>query len=76
VPRSIDRVLSAWNLAHTRIIEIKFPGDVGGKNFRNSYTRVEEADRLPIIASNAGGFYLQAPWIRLAKNSTTLSLKL
>jgi hypothetical protein len=48
VPRShwIDRVLSAWNLAHTRIIEIKFPGNVAGENFRNSYIRVEEAERL------------------------------
>jgi len=48
VPRShwIDRVLPTWNLSHTRIIEIKFPGNAAGDNFRNSYARVEEAERL------------------------------
>ena len=48
VPRShwIDRVLSVWNLSHTRLIEIKFPGTAAGENFRNSYARVEEAERL------------------------------
>lgn len=48
VPRSqwIDKVLSAWNLSHTRIIEIKFPISDAGENFRNSYNRVEEAERF------------------------------
>jgi hypothetical protein len=48
VPRSqwIDKVLSVWNLSHTRIIELKFPGSSAGENFRNSYARVEEAERL------------------------------
>lgn len=48
VPRShwIDRVLSPWNLAHTRMIEIRFPANTAGDNFRNSYNRVEEAERL------------------------------
>lgn len=48
VPRShwIDRVLSVWNLSHTGVIEIKFPGSAAGENFRSSYARVEEAERL------------------------------
>lgn len=48
VPRShwIDRVLSVWNLSHTKVIEIKFPSSAAGENFRNSYARVEEAERL------------------------------
>src|SRR5579863_106577 len=48
VPRShwIDRVLSVWNVTHTRVIEIKFPGSAAGENFRNSYSRLEEAQKL------------------------------
>jgi hypothetical protein len=48
VPRShwIDRVLSAWNLTHIKVVEIKFPGSAAGENFRNSYSRIEEAERL------------------------------
>jgi len=48
VPRSqwIDRVLSVWNLTQIKVIEIKFPGSAAGENFRNSYSRVEEAERL------------------------------
>lgn len=48
VPRShwIDRVLSVWNVTHTRVIEIKFPRSAVGENFRNSYSRLEEAEKL------------------------------
>ena len=48
VPRShwIDRVLSAWNLSHIKVVEIEFPGSATGENFRNSYARVEEAEKL------------------------------
>jgi len=48
VPRShwIDRVLSAWNLTRIKVVEIKFPGSAAGENFRNSYSRIEEAERL------------------------------
>ncbi len=48
VPRSqwVDRVLSVWNLTQIKVIEIKFPGSGAGENFRNSYSRVEEAERL------------------------------
>lgn len=48
VPRShwIDRVLSVWNVTHTKVIEIKFPSSAAGENFRNSYSRLEEAEKL------------------------------
>ncbi len=48
VPRShwVDRVLSTWNLSNTKTIEIKFPGGTAGENFRASFTRVEEAEKL------------------------------
>lgn len=42
----IDRVLSVWNVTHTRVIEIKFPDSAAGENFRNSYSRLEEAEKL------------------------------
>jgi hypothetical protein len=48
VPRShwIDKVLSAWNLSKIKIVEIKFPGNAAGENFRTAYARVEEAEKL------------------------------
>jgi hypothetical protein len=48
VPRShwIDRVLAAWNLSRVKVIEIRFPGSAAGENFRTSYARIEEAERL------------------------------
>jgi hypothetical protein len=48
VPRShwIDRVISAWNICNLKLIEIEFPKSAVGDNFRTSYTRVEEAERL------------------------------
>lgn len=47
VPRSlwIDRVLSPWNLSKTRVIEITFPDGPSGEKFRNSYTRIDEAEK-------------------------------
>src|SRR6266404_5535445 len=35
VPRShwIDRVLSVWDLSHTKVVEIKFSGSATGENF-------------------------------------------
>jgi hypothetical protein len=48
VPRSqwIDRVISPWNLNSLKVVEIEFPKSAVGDNFRTSYTRVEEAERL------------------------------
>lgn len=48
VPRShwIDRVLTPWNLSHVKVIEIKFPRTAAGENFRTSYARLEESERL------------------------------
>ena len=48
VPRShwIDKVLSAWNLSKIKVVEIKFPGNAAGENFRTAYARVEEAEKL------------------------------
>lgn len=48
VPRShwIDKVLSAWNLSKIKVVEIKFPGNAAGENFRTAYARVEEAEKF------------------------------
>jgi hypothetical protein len=48
VPRSqwVDRVLSAWNLANTKIVEIKFASSTAGENFRVSYAKIDAAERL------------------------------
>ncbi|MGH7743876.1 MAG: hypothetical protein ACREQ5_03535 [Candidatus Dormibacteria bacterium] len=47
VPKShwIERVLSSWNLSDIKIVEIRFPGSDAGESFRNSYARVEEAEK-------------------------------
>lgn len=47
VPRSlwVDRVLSAWNLSNIKVLEVRFPGNTAGENFRNAYARVEEAEK-------------------------------
>ena len=42
----IDKVISAWNIHNIKLIEIEFPKSVVGENFRTSYARVEEAERL------------------------------
>jgi len=48
VPKShwVERVLSFWNLSSTKVVEIHFPKSDVGENFRTSYARVEEAEKL------------------------------
>jgi len=48
VPQSdwTQRVSSVWNLSSTKVIEIVFPKGTAGENFRASYARVEEAEKL------------------------------
>ena len=48
VPKShwVERVLSFWNLSSTKVVEIHFPKSDAGENFRTSYARVEEAEKL------------------------------
>ena len=57
VPRSlwIDNVLSHWNLAKTKVVEITFSDAAAGEKFRNAYARVEEAEK-----HLASGEYKQA----------------
>ena len=48
VPKShwAEKVVSAWNLSNIRVVEIEFPKSTAGENFRASYARVEEAEKL------------------------------
>lgn len=48
VPQShwAEKVISVWNLSNIKVVEIKFPGSAAGENFRTSYARVEEAEKL------------------------------
>ena len=48
VPKShwVEKVVQLWDLDSTKLIEIRFPKSQVGENFRVSYTRVEEAERL------------------------------
>jgi hypothetical protein len=48
VPKShwADRVIAPWSLSSIKVVEIEFPRGVTGENFRGSYARVEEAERL------------------------------
>ncbi|MGH9711761.1 MAG: hypothetical protein ACRD5M_00470 [Candidatus Acidiferrales bacterium] len=48
MPRSqwVDKVLSAWNLSKIKVVEINFPGNTAGENFRASYTKIEAAEKL------------------------------
>ncbi|OFW28919.1 MAG: hypothetical protein A3J28_01165 [Acidobacteria bacterium RIFCSPLOWO2_12_FULL_60_22] len=48
VPRSTwaDNVLSQWGLSLVKIVEIKFPANQAGENFRAAYARVEAAEKL------------------------------
>lgn len=57
VPRSqwVDKVISPWNVSNIKIVEIRFPKSVAGDEFRASYARVEEAEKL-----FANGHYKQA----------------
>jgi hypothetical protein len=47
IPKShwVERVLAFWNLSNTKVIEIRFPKNESGENFRNAYARVEEAEK-------------------------------
>jgi hypothetical protein len=48
VPKSywIENVLSRWNLSDIKLVEIHFPKGATGENFRASYARLEEAEKL------------------------------
>ena len=48
VPKShwVERVVSVWNLSNIKLVEIHFPRGTAGENFRASYARVEEAEKL------------------------------
>jgi hypothetical protein len=48
VPKSqwAEGVASKWNLSHTKLIEIEFPANTAGENFRASFVRIEEAEKL------------------------------
>jgi hypothetical protein len=48
VPKShwVEGVVSVWNLSNIKAVEIQFPKGTAGENFRASYARVEEAEKL------------------------------
>jgi hypothetical protein len=48
VPQShwAEKVISVWNLSNIKVVEIEFPKGAAGENFRASYARVEEAEKL------------------------------
>jgi hypothetical protein len=48
IPKShwVEKVVSVWNLSNLKVVEIEFPGNQAGENFRKSYACVEEAERL------------------------------
>ena len=48
VPRSqwIEHVLSPWGIWESKVIELSFPSGSAGENYRNSYARIEEAEKL------------------------------
>jgi len=72
VPKShwAEKVVSAWNLSHIRVVEIEFPKNITGENFRASYARVEEAEKL-----FASGHYKQVlTTLRLSFEALALSL--
>jgi hypothetical protein len=48
IPKShwVEKVISSWNLSNIKIIEIQFPRDAAGENFRASYAKVEAAEKL------------------------------
>jgi hypothetical protein len=48
VPKShwAERVISTWNLSNIHVVEIVFPKSTTGENFRTSYARIEEAEKL------------------------------
>ncbi len=48
VPKShwVEGVVSVWNLSNIKVVEIQFPKGTAGENFRASYARVEDAEKL------------------------------
>ena len=48
VPKShwVEKILPLWNLSNNKIVEIEFPRSTSGENFRASYARIEEAEKL------------------------------
>jgi len=48
VPQShwAEKVVSVWNLSNIKVVEIEFPKGAAGENFRATYARVEEAEKL------------------------------
>jgi hypothetical protein len=48
VPKShwAEKVVSPWNLSRINLVEIQFPHSAAGENFRASYARIEEAEKL------------------------------
>ncbi len=72
VPKShwVEKVVSIWNLSNIKIIETAFPKSAAGENFRSSYARVEEAEKL-----FANGQYKQVlTTLRLSFEALAISL--
>jgi hypothetical protein len=48
IPKShwVEKVVSAWNLSYTKVVEIRFPRNAAGDNFRAAYAKIESAQRL------------------------------
>lgn len=72
VPKSqwADNVVSVWNLSNVKVVEIHFPKSTTGENFRTSYTRVEEAEKML-----ANGQYKQVlTTLRLSFEALAMSL--
>lgn len=48
VPKShwAERVIAVWNLSNIKVVEIAFPKNIAGENFRAAYAKVETAERL------------------------------
>jgi hypothetical protein len=72
VPKSqwADNVVSVWNLSNIKVVEIRFPKSAAGENFRASYVRLEEAEKLL-----ANGQYKQVlTTLRLSFEALAMSL--
>jgi hypothetical protein len=72
IPKShwVENVVSRWNLSSVKIIEIEFPTNAVGENFRMAYARVEEAESL-----FANGQYKQTMTsLRLSFEALAISL--
>jgi hypothetical protein len=42
----VEKVVSKWNLSNLKIVEISFPTNATGDNFRAAYAKVESAEKL------------------------------